>query len=136
MSPSQEGTTDMETIITILHVLLFATKVGLGISLIVLFAAMGTWGFDEVKAVRRERKLELEKIRNEDDSFFTDMVSGFNKEGVLKKPPHQAKHRATKHTPTRSFLDTAFDAPKLVLANDQEFFAGLLKEQKELAPLF
>ena len=62
----------METIITILHVLLFATKVGLGISLIVLFAAMGTWGFDEVKAVRRERKLELEKIRNEDDSFFTE----------------------------------------------------------------
>lgn len=124
----------METFIQILQVLLFVCKIALGASVIVLVAMIGTMVSDELKEYRSERRAELART-SFDDSFLSDLVAEARKRGATRGRHRYDPTQQTYYSP--GYLERAAEITKAnVLPADDSVFAALLKEQREVAPLW
>lgn len=122
----------METFIDFLQVVLFVVKLAFSASTIVLVACLGVWASDEYKEVRAERSLELARTSNLD---FAEMVT--------EKRKYEARHRFDKKQYRHRDVQTRYSVldrisekarDRVLPVGDEDFFAALLKEQKEFAP--
>jgi|SRR5687767_891102 len=129
----------METIMNILQALLFIVKAGLAVSVILLLATLGTYVHDELQEMRVERSLELARNREDLSQLNTDGTTYFSEWVAIyraagKKP---GAHRYDKTKPSYSqSREFAFAAPREPIYNDENFFAALIREKEEIAPLF
>ena len=124
----------METFIQVLKVLLFLCKIGLGASGIVLMAMIGTMVSDELKELRSDHRAELART-SFDDSFLSDLVAEARKRGDTRGRHRFNPAQQTYHSP--GYLERSAEITKTnVLPADDSVFAALLKEQREVAPLW
>lgn len=126
----------MELLINTLQVLLFLVKAGFALSMLVVGAMIVTFASDEIKEWRLERSLELARTSTV-ESYLAELVAKAREAG-----PHKPKHRfvASEDHYTKAddtYLLWASDRKKYEpLPADDSWAAALLREQKELAPLF
>lgn len=135
----------METFINILEIIAFILKAILGMSVIVLVAMVGTYVHDEIKEVMAERSIELAKnreelrqLKTEDATVFTEWV-GRHRADTKTKAKHRLNRNEVRytHAPDDTYLIWASDRKKYEpLPNDNSWVEALLKEQKEMAPLW
>ena len=130
----------MELLMQVLQTLLFLAKAGLIVSIIVVSAMIGTYASDEIKEWKLERSLELARVSDAED-WLAGLVA--KARANRSNAPHKPKHRfnAGENHYARSVDDTyllwASDKKKYEsLPVDDSWAAALLKEQKELAPLW
>jgi hypothetical protein len=124
----------METFIQVLKVLLLMSQIVLGASVIVLIAMIGTMLSDELKEHRSERRAELART-SFDDSFLADLVAEARKRGATRGRHRFDASQQTYYSP--GYLERSAEITRAnVLPADDSVFAALLKEQREVAPLW